>query len=191
VLDDTKGVRVLGGRTLAAQRELDLRDHPRKRRSQLVGQLGRKAVLSPQTRSQAIEQPIERRSQLRQLVPRLAEREPSVDSALAPGVGLPRHPRHGTERRTEQPVAARRGERQERDAERERREQRGSPRCVVRGKRDARDDRSDAPPARKHRRPVEKQTARSVDESRTTPHERPRGRAHRRRHRRLLERTVR
>jgi len=51
----------------------------------------------PEARGQPVEQPVERGSELRQFVVRLAQREPVVEIALAPRRGLPGHAAHGRE----------------------------------------------------------------------------------------------
>src|SRR4051794_40235600 len=66
------------------QGELRLRDHAGEGRSQLMGHLGRKTLLPAQARGETVEQAVESRGELRELVVRLAERETAADVTLAP-----------------------------------------------------------------------------------------------------------
>src|SRR4029077_8774018 len=89
----------------ATQGELGLCKNAGERRAELVRELGREAALAPQTRRQPVEEAVERRRELGELVVRRTEREPVVEVVFAPRCGLARHPDHRTERSTEEPPA--------------------------------------------------------------------------------------
>ncbi len=134
---------VLRGVALTSKRELGLGDHARDRRAQLVRQLGREPLLAPEARAEPVEQAVERCGELRQLVARLAEAEPLVKIALAPGRGLARHPLHRPKRGREQPARGDRDEHEHDAAEYERADQGELARRLVRRERLGDDHRAD------------------------------------------------
>ena len=137
-------VAVLARRPLAAQRELGLGEHAGERRPQLVRELGGEALLVAEARGEPVEQAVERRGELGQLVVRLAEREAAVEVVLAPGRGLAVIACDRPQRRAEQPAAASATSDEHERAEDERGDQRDPPRLLVGRERDAGDDGADA-----------------------------------------------
>src|SRR5437763_14204142 len=97
--DDAEALSVLRRRAVASKCNLRLRHQLRERRTQLVRELGREAPLVAQARGQAIEQPVERRTETSQLVVRRAEAEASVEILLAPRCRLLGHLRDRAKRR--------------------------------------------------------------------------------------------
>ena len=93
-----------------------------------------------QTCGEAIEQAVERRRQLRQLVVRWAEREAVVEMVLAPLCRLSRHSHHRSKRRAKEPARSDHHEQQNEPAQDERGEQSQFPRLLVRGERNPGDD---------------------------------------------------
>ena len=84
---------VVVGRALAREHHLAARQDPRERRTQLVRELRREEALVAQAGREAVEQAVERRRELCQLVVRRSEREPPVRLLGAPRGRLLRH--HG------------------------------------------------------------------------------------------------
>ena len=92
-LDRRPGGGLRAGRVVG-QGELGLGADAGQRRAQLVGELGREALLAPQAGGQAGEQAVERGGQLGELVARGAEVEAALEVALAPVGGLGGHAGH-------------------------------------------------------------------------------------------------
>src|SRR5207244_2008815 len=109
---------------------------PRERRPELVRDLGREPALPAETGCEAVEQAVEGRGELGQLVVRGAQRESLVEVVLAPGGRLPGHATHRAQRGRQQPAGGERDEQEDDTAEDERRNERRVPRLLVRDERD-------------------------------------------------------
>ena len=108
-----------------------------------MGQLCSEPLLAAEARLHAIEQAIERRRELAQLVMRLAGREPLRRPFDHPLVGEVRHARDGRERTREDPARGQNHHREQHDAEQDRADQRDSDRALVGRQRHAGDDDAD------------------------------------------------
>ena len=123
---------VVLGRAFPKQGELGLCEDACDRRAQLVRELGGETLLVPQARGEPVEEPVERRGELGQLVVRVADGEPLVEIALAPRCGLSRHATHRTEvRRREQPARGDRDEQEHDAAEDQRSDERDASRVLL------------------------------------------------------------
>src|SRR5436190_18756315 len=95
-------------------------------------ELGREPLLVPERGCEPVEQPVEGRRELRQLVRRLAEAKTLVEVALAPSRRLPRHADDRLERMRQQPPGSRGDEAKYGGREDERADQRRAPGLLVR-----------------------------------------------------------
>ena len=154
-VDQLERVAVLVRISLATKRNLGLGKDPRERRAQLMRELGREEPLVPQARGQAVEQAVERRGKLRELVVRRTKRKAMVEIALAPSRRLPRHSHDRPQRRGKQPARSKRDKHERDGAENKRRTKRGRTRLLVRGERHTRDNGSRTPTAHDDRRGIE------------------------------------
>ena len=108
-----------------------------------------------QARGDAIEQPVEREREAREVVVRLTLRESAVEVVLAPRLGLRGHLRDGFQSGAKQPARGSPGDDQQHRGEGERREQRRALGLLVRRERQAGDDRPVTAPVRRDRKGVE------------------------------------
>ena len=83
-VDQLERVAILARIALAPERDLRLRENSGERGAQLVRELCREQPLVAEARGKPVEQAVERRGELRELVVRRAEREAVVEIALAP-----------------------------------------------------------------------------------------------------------
>jgi hypothetical protein len=118
-VDQFQHLAVLARLTLARERELCLREQTRKRRAELVRQLGGEAAFPAEARGQPVEERVEGGGELGQLVVRRAEREAVVELPFAPGSGLSGHSNHLPERGGQQPARGNTDEQQHDCAENE------------------------------------------------------------------------
>ncbi len=112
-------------------------------------------MLAAQACCDPIEQSVERRSELRQLIARLAEAEAVVELTLAPRRRLPRHLTHGTERQRQGPPRNRCHEHEDDHPEDHRGEQGDALGLLVGRHRDAGHDRAESASVEDHRFRVE------------------------------------
>ncbi len=101
--DRLEGGAQLGGRALPKQRDLRLGAQPGQRGPQLVGDLRAQPPLVPERRGHPVEQDVQVRGELGELVVRWPEREPVVQVPLAPLQCLLGHRRHHPERSRDHP----------------------------------------------------------------------------------------
>ena len=122
---------------------------------------------------------------------RRSEAKAAVEVAVAPGRGLPRHPHHRSQRRSEKPAGGERDDDKDDGGEDERARQCELPRLLVGREGDAGDDGSGARAAGHDRHGVETRVGRGkVEIPRRSAGERGCGAADRHRCARLLERTA-
>jgi heavy metal sensor kinase len=86
--DGRQSLPILLGLSFAPQGQLGLGAHLREGRAQLVRHLGGEALLAAQAGGQSVEQAVERRGELAQLVVRFAHRKAPVQVVLAPRSGV-------------------------------------------------------------------------------------------------------
>ena len=127
-----------------SERELRFRGDLGKRRAKLVRELRREALLVPQAGGEALEERIERRGELRQLVVRLTLVEALVEVVVAPGRGVVGHAGDRQQCLAEDPVREHGDRREQRDREDDRADERYRRGLVVGVERDTGDDGADA-----------------------------------------------
>ncbi len=122
---------ILDGFALPAERELRLAADAGERRPQLVRELGGQTLLVAQARREAVEQRVERRPELRQLIVRQAEPEAPVEVAFAPRRGRGGHLGDGRECRSKDPMRSEADCAEHGERENDRSDQRGLLRLAV------------------------------------------------------------
>ena len=131
-VDDLERRSVLVRLAPTSKCQLALGDQAGEGRTQFVRHLGREPLLAPQAGGEPVEQTVQGSRKLGQLVVRLAEPEPLVEIALAPGGRLPCHTRHRPEPRARRGAGRGRRERASRRAPSCAFARRGRARCLPR-----------------------------------------------------------
>ena len=131
-------------------------------------ELGREALLAPETRGDAVEEAVEHRREPRELVVGFTELEAPLEPVFAPVGGRPGHPLDRAKGRREDPAGRERDDEQKQKCQCERVEQCRPPGLFVRREGDAGDDGAQSPALEDGRHCIEANVG-AVDVEEATP----------------------